>query len=133
MNEMISGVRSDVAAILYGDDLDLMVAKASEVEHALRSIRGAEEVKAEQVSGQPLLQIRVKQDEIARYGISASTIMNIVRALSLLVLRVLYVVFNQPVQSLEKNDEGGDSMGKRPQTIEPTDSEFGRAPETVSV
>ena len=81
MNEMISGVRSDVAAILYGDDLDLMVAKASEVERALRSIRGAEEVKVEQVSGQPLLQIRVKQDEIARYGISASTIMNIVRAL----------------------------------------------------
>ena len=66
MNEMISGVRSDVAAILYGDDLDLMAAKASEVERALKSIRGAEDVKVEQVSGQPLLQIRVKQDEIAR-------------------------------------------------------------------
>tara|TARA_R110002167_G_scaffold366398_1_gene595760 strand:- start:11887 stop:15093 length:3207 start_codon:yes stop_codon:yes gene_type:complete len=81
MNEMISGVRSDVAAILYGDDLDLMVAKASEVERALQSIPGAEDVKVEQVSGQPVLQIRVKQDEIARYGITASTIMNLVRAL----------------------------------------------------
>ena len=81
MNEMISGVRSDVAAILYGDDLDLMVAKASEVERALNSIRGAAEVKVEQVSGQPVLQIRVKQDEIARYGVTASTVMNIVRAL----------------------------------------------------
>ncbi len=81
MNEMISGVRSDVAAILYGDDLDLMVTKASEVERALSSIRGAEEVKVEQVSGQPVLQIRVKQDEIARYGVTASTVMNIVRAL----------------------------------------------------
>ena len=81
MNEMISGVRSDVAAILYGDDLDLMVAKASEVERAMKSIRGVDDVKVEQVSGQPLLQIRVKQDEIARYGISASTIMNLVRAL----------------------------------------------------
>lgn len=81
MNEMISGVRSDVAAILYGDDLDLMVAKASEVERALQSIPGAEDVKVEQVSGQPVLQIRVKQDEIARYGITAGTIMNLVRAL----------------------------------------------------
>ncbi len=81
MNEMISGVRSDVAAILYGDDLDVMVAKASEVERALNSIRGAEDVKVEQVSGQPVLEIRIKQDEIARYGISASTVMNLVRAL----------------------------------------------------
>jgi len=81
MNEMISGVRSDVAAILYGDDLDLMVAKASEVKRAIQSIRGAEDVKVEQVTGQPVLQIRVKQEEIARYGIAASTIMNLVRAL----------------------------------------------------
>ncbi|MFO0978919.1 MAG: CusA/CzcA family heavy metal efflux RND transporter [Planctomycetaceae bacterium] len=81
MNEMISGVRSDVAAILYGDDLDVMVEKASEVERAINSIRGAEDVKVEQVSGQPVLEIRIKQDEIARYGITASTVMNLVRAL----------------------------------------------------
>ena len=81
MNEMISGVRSDVAAILYGDDLDVMVAKAKEVERALQSIHGAEDVKVEQVSGQPVLQIQVKQNEIARYGIAASTIMNLVRSL----------------------------------------------------
>ena len=53
--------------------------------------------------------------------------------MSLLVLRVLYVVFNQPVQIIEKNDEGSDSMGRRPQPIEPTEPEFGHAPETVSV
>ncbi len=81
INEMISGVRSDVAAILYGDDFDLMVAKASEVERALQSIPGAEDVRVEQVAGQPVLQIRVKQDEIARYGITAGTIMNLVHAL----------------------------------------------------
>ncbi|QDV81064.1 efflux RND transporter permease subunit [Botrimarina mediterranea] len=81
MNEMISGVRSDVAAILYGDDLDLMVEKATEIERALNTIPGSEDVKVEQVSGQPVLQIRVKQDEIARYGVSASTIMNLVRSL----------------------------------------------------
>jgi len=81
MNEMISGVRSDVAAILYGDDLDLMVKKAAEVERVLQAIDGAEDVKVEQVSGQPVLQIRVKQNAIARYGVNASTIMNLVRSL----------------------------------------------------
>lgn len=81
MNEMISGVRSDVAAILYGDDLDLMVKKAAEVERALKAIDGAADVKVEQVSGQPVLQIHVKQNEIARYGISARTVMNLVRSL----------------------------------------------------
>ena len=81
MNEMISGVRSDVAAILYGDDLDMMVEKAVEIERVLNTVPGAEDVKVEQVSGQPLLQIRINQDQIARYGVPASTIMNLVRAL----------------------------------------------------
>ncbi|MCA9070117.1 MAG: efflux RND transporter permease subunit, partial [Planctomycetaceae bacterium] len=81
MNEMISGVRSDVAAILYGDDLDLMVAKAAEIERVLKSIDGAADVKVEQVTGQPVLQIRVKQDEIARYGIPAKTVLDLVESL----------------------------------------------------
>ena len=81
MNEMISGVRSDVAAILYGDDLDLMVAKAAEVEAVLKSIDGAADVRVEQVTGQPVLQIHVKQDEIARYGIPAKTVLDLVESL----------------------------------------------------
>ena len=81
MNEMISGVRSDVAAILYGDDLDVMVEKAEEIERALNAIPGSEDVKVEQVSGQPVLQIRINQDQIARYGVPASTVMNLVRSL----------------------------------------------------
>lgn len=81
MNEMISGVRSDVAAILYGDDLALMNAKAVEIERSLNSIRGAEDVKIEQITGQPVLEIRVKQDELARYGIPARSVMNLVRSL----------------------------------------------------
>jgi cobalt-zinc-cadmium resistance protein CzcA len=81
MNEMISGVRSDVAAILYGDDLDLMVAKAAEIERVLKSIDGAADVKVEQVTGQPVLQIHIKQDEIARYGIPAKTVLDLVQSL----------------------------------------------------
>jgi cobalt-zinc-cadmium resistance protein CzcA len=81
MNEMISGVRSDVAAILYGDDLDLMVAKAAEIERVVRSIDGAADVRVEQVTGQPVLQIHIKQGEIARYGIPAKTVLDLVESL----------------------------------------------------
>ncbi|QDU14137.1 Cobalt-zinc-cadmium resistance protein CzcA [Gimesia maris] len=81
MNEMISGVRSDVAAILYGDDLDLMVSKASEIEQVLKSIEGAADVKVEQVTGQPVLEINIDQDEIARYGIPARTVLDLVESL----------------------------------------------------
>ena len=81
MNEMISGVRSDVAAILYGDDLDLMVGKAADIERVLKSIDGATDVKVEQLTGQPVLQIHIKQDEIARYGIPAKTVLDLVESL----------------------------------------------------
>ena len=81
MNEMVSGVRSDVAAILYGDDLDLMVATAAEIERVLRSVEGAADVKVEQVTGQPVLQVRIRQDEIARYGIAAQTVLDLVESL----------------------------------------------------
>jgi cobalt-zinc-cadmium resistance protein CzcA len=81
MNEMISGVRSDVAAILYGDDFDVLVPKAAEIERILKSIPGAADVSTEQVTGQPVLQIRVNQDEIARYGIPANTVLDLVESL----------------------------------------------------
>ncbi|MHB0958825.1 MAG: efflux RND transporter permease subunit [Pirellulaceae bacterium] len=81
MNEMISGVRSDVAAILFGDDFDVLVKKAAEIERVLKSIPGAADVSTEQITGQPVLQIRVNQDEIARYGIAAKTILDIVESL----------------------------------------------------
>lgn len=81
MNEMISGVRSDVAAILYGDDFDILVSKSNEIEQVLRSIDGAADVSTEQMTGQPVLQIRINQDEIARYGIPAKTILSLIESL----------------------------------------------------
>lgn len=81
INEMISGVRSDVAAILYGDDFDVLVEKAREIERVLQSIDGNADVSTEQITGQPVLEIRVKQDEIARYGVPADTVLNLVQSL----------------------------------------------------
>ncbi len=81
INEMISGVRGDLAVKVFGDDYDVLVAKARDIESVLRSIPGSTDVNAEQVTGQPVLQIRVDQDATARYGIPARSVLQVVEAI----------------------------------------------------
>ncbi len=81
MNEMVSGVRADLGVKLFGDDLDVLVEKGAEISAILSSIRGAADVGAEQISGQSVLQIKVNQEQIARYGISAETVLDLVEAI----------------------------------------------------
>jgi cobalt-zinc-cadmium resistance protein CzcA len=79
-NEMVSGVRADLGVKLFGDDLDTLAAKALEIENVLRSIPGSEDVSTEQVTGQPVLQIKIDQQQIARYGVSAKSVLELVEA-----------------------------------------------------
>ena len=80
MNEMISGVRADLGIKLFGDDFALLVSKAAEIEAILKAIPGNADVAVEQVTGQPVLQIQIKQDEIARYGIAAQTVLDLIQS-----------------------------------------------------
>ncbi len=70
MNELIAGVRSDVAVKLFGDDLDQLLESGGAVEEVVESISGAEDVKIEQVTGLPVLAVTPKRDMLARYGIN---------------------------------------------------------------
>ncbi len=81
INEMVSGVRSDLGVKLFGDDFDVLVAKAAEIEAVLKSIPGNADVNTEQVTGQPMLQIKVNQDQIARYGVAAQTVLDLVESI----------------------------------------------------
>jgi cobalt-zinc-cadmium resistance protein CzcA len=90
VNEMISGIRSDLAVKLFGDDFATLEEKAAEIERVLRSIDGSADIAVEQVTGQPVLQIKVKQDEIARYGVSAKQVLNIVESLGSFQLGEIY-------------------------------------------
>jgi len=81
INEMISGSRLDVAVKLFGDDFDLLVAKGQEIERVLKSIDGSANVSLEQVTGQPVLQIKIDQDEIARYGVPAQAVLDLVESI----------------------------------------------------
>jgi heavy metal efflux system protein len=81
VNEMISGTRADVAVKLFGDDFDTLVAKSREIEGVLRSIEGCVDPSTEQLTGQPVLRVRVRQDDLARYGVSARTVLDLVESI----------------------------------------------------
>jgi cobalt-zinc-cadmium resistance protein CzcA len=81
VNELISGVRSDLAIKLYGDDMDVLRQKADEVVAAVSKISGASGFKAQQVSGLPVLQIVIEPELIARYGINSADVMQVVESL----------------------------------------------------
>ncbi len=82
VNEMISGVRSDLAVKLFGDDFDILTEKARELQKILESIEGHANVNVEQLTGMPMLQIKVRQDQIDRYGISARAVLELVESLN---------------------------------------------------
>ncbi len=78
--ELISGVRSDVAVHIYGDDLLMLKQKADEVVQVLRKLDGAADVKAEQTIGLPMMRIKINREEIARHGINASDVLDAIEA-----------------------------------------------------
>ncbi len=78
MNELIAGVRADVAVKLFGDDLDQLIASGQELEEIVGSIPGAADVKLEQVTGLPVLSIVPDRAMLASYGVSMATVQDIV-------------------------------------------------------
>jgi cobalt-zinc-cadmium resistance protein CzcA len=80
MNEMIAGVRGDVALKIYGDDLDTLRELSDRVQAVLNGLRGANEVAGEQITGQPVLQVKVDPDASARFGVSTRDVLSIVEA-----------------------------------------------------
>ncbi|MES1973367.1 MAG: CusA/CzcA family heavy metal efflux RND transporter [Pseudomonadota bacterium] len=79
-NELIAGVRGDVAVKLYGDDLDKMSASANEIVRVLQGIKGAASVKADQTGGAPTLDVRFDRSAIARYGLTVREVADTVAA-----------------------------------------------------
>jgi cobalt-zinc-cadmium resistance protein CzcA len=81
VEEMTSGVRSNVAVKLFGDDLKILKAKAAEIVAVLeKEVPGSADVKARQVTDQAVLQVKIDQDQIARYGIPAKAVLDLVES-----------------------------------------------------
>ena len=73
-NELISGVRADVAVKIYGDDLDQLVRVAAQVQKVMSQVEGAADVKTEQVTGLPLLTVEPDRQALANYGLNPSDV-----------------------------------------------------------
>lgn len=77
-NELISGVRSDVAVKVHGDDLDVMNATAQEIEAVLRQVPGAADVRTEQTTGLPLLTVNLNREAVARHGLALADVQGLI-------------------------------------------------------
>lgn len=73
-NELISGIKSDLAVKVFGDDMDVMRTHAQQIAAILRTLRGASDVRVEQVSGLPVLTIAIDRRAIARHGLNVSDV-----------------------------------------------------------
>lgn len=73
-NELISGVRSDVAVKVFGDDMEVMNNKAKEISEVLSKIQGGEDIKIEQTTGLPILTVNIDRQKIARLGVNVSQV-----------------------------------------------------------
>ena len=81
VQELIAGVRSDLAITLFGEDLDELRRVGAEITRVVARVPGAADVKLEQTSGLPFLRVKIRRDEIARYGINASQVLDVVQTM----------------------------------------------------
>ncbi|KUY91271.1 cation transporter [Burkholderia territorii] len=79
-NELISGVRSDVAVKIFGDDMTVLNQTGEQIAAVLQKVPGASEVKVEQTTGLPVLTVNVDRDKLARYGVTVADLQDSVAA-----------------------------------------------------
>ncbi len=78
-NELISGVRSDLAVKVHGDDLDTLVALAEQIEYVMADVPGAADVRSEQVTGLPMLSVTPDRERLAFYGLDVASVQQVLR------------------------------------------------------
>lgn len=78
VDELLSGVKAQIAIKLFGEDLEVLGEKGREIEAAVKAISGAADVQMEQISGEAQLIVEADRDALARYGLNVSQVMEIV-------------------------------------------------------
>jgi cobalt-zinc-cadmium resistance protein CzcA len=77
-NELISGIRSDVAVKVFGDDMQVMNSTAEDISHVLAGIQGGEDVKVEQTTGLPILTVNIDRQKVARLGVNLADVQEVI-------------------------------------------------------
>lgn len=78
VDELISGIRTECAIKLFGDDLEVLKEKADEIAAIMKTVTGVKDLKVEQIAGQPYLTVEIDRQKIARYGINVADIQEII-------------------------------------------------------
>jgi cobalt-zinc-cadmium resistance protein CzcA len=78
VDELISGIRTQCAIKLFGDDLEVLRRKADEIAELLQRIDGVKDIKVEQIAGQPYLTVDIDRQKIARYGINVADVQELI-------------------------------------------------------
>ncbi|GLU54867.1 acriflavine resistance protein B [Dyadobacter frigoris] len=78
-NELMTGVRSDVAVKIFGEDLEMLVSKGDEVLKIIQDVKGVTEAKAERVAGLPQITVRYNKDKLALYGLNVGDLNKVIR------------------------------------------------------
>lgn len=79
-NELITGVRSDIAIKIFGEDLDILAEKGNEVQNLIRNVDGAADISVEKIVGLPQMAVNFNRSKIARYGLNIEDLNNIIAA-----------------------------------------------------
>ena len=90
VDELVAGVKADVAVLLYGDDLDTLGSLGKKIEGVLRDIPGAADVRADWQANVPTLRIDARQDQLARHGVNGIDVMQTVSAMGGIQTGVIY-------------------------------------------
>ncbi|MCC9607990.1 CusA/CzcA family heavy metal efflux RND transporter [Blastopirellula sp. JC732] len=81
VDELVAGVKADVAVLLYGDDLEILAKKGKEIESVLRGIPGAVDVKADYQANLATIAIKTQPEKLARYGVDAQSVLDVVASI----------------------------------------------------
>ena len=79
-NELITGVRSDIAIKVFGEDLDILARKGNEIREMIENVDGAADITVEKIVGLPQMLVNYRRDKIARYGLDIKSINEVITA-----------------------------------------------------
>ncbi len=80
VDELLEGVRAELAIKVFGDDLDVLLASATEISHIIQELPGAADVQVDQLIGTPQLVVHVDRQAVARYGLNVADVQRTIRA-----------------------------------------------------
>ena len=117
-NELIAGVRSDVAVKVFGDDVEVLAEVGAAIEAILSSVPGAADTKVEQTTGLPLLTIQLKRAEMARLGLNVSDVQDVIEV----------AIGGKPAGQVFDGDRRFDILVRLPETLRTDMEQMKRIP-----